>query len=63
MSRFSDFIRNATPEEKAEVYAEVMAAVEREQQALLERAAYKPGDPRHGPNGEWLDVYIPEIDG
>lgn len=39
MSAFSDFIRNATPEEKAEVYREVMAEVECQQQALLERAA------------------------
>ena len=35
----SEFIRNATPDEKAEVYGRVMDKVAEQQQAVLDRAA------------------------
>jgi RNase P subunit RPR2 len=42
VSAFSDFIRNATPEERARVYAEVMKKVAERQKAVLD-AALKQG--------------------
>ena len=43
-SALSDFVRNATPERKEEVYGRVMDKVAEQQQEVIERAkSYDPG--------------------